>query len=439
MYPLMRKKMGKGVGSIVDQKRSVFGWFSTRTPHLGMKFYFRIIDLKGWGDRGLKELASSVGVQMANKGKLDLYKACMLQALIKDPETFIQYAADDAKVLRRILHEQTELINKFLQDLFNLPTDQLFSVCSIPKTTGKLVSEVLILFLKAHWDQLLKGCDTQTAQAYFQALMCKHGHLDPEHKQYSKHLHLWEQLHQLDLSGLNKDSVYPVLKSFKSVYEFSQLRYLGFSHASIPYILSGHTKNSGCYNALVTGGRTVNELSSEYFATNTAYLDLVSCYGSALRDLYIPLGILTVYTRAANEKQVTLGDFLSKKGGSLIPRLWTITVSGELTFEQNLVFSKLTKPTTFQRFAKWSRDSEYEEDNPHLEADMALLRKEIVNGIITSDVLELIEKVSTNQELSEWKGLKVISAKYWLKEERCDNPNTYATQVLQDRGKYEWC
>jgi hypothetical protein len=63
------------------------------------------------------------------------------------------------------------------------------------------------------------------------------------------------------------------------------------------------------------------------------------------------------------------------------------------------------------------------------------LRKEIENGIITEDVMEILSKVCTKKELGEFRKLEIVSATYFLKEDQCETLPEWCDKVIADRGK----
>ena len=125
-------------------------------------------------------------------------------------------------------------------------------------------------------------------------------------------------------------------------------------------------------------------------------------------------------------------EFLEKYESQLVPNLYKITVSGKLSFEQDLIYSKLVSETslrnTLNKHQKTFED--IFDDNAHLASDMVLLRREIINGVITSDVLEILRKVSSNNEYNEFMNLEVITAVWWSKERKCASPDEWIEEIV---------
>lgn len=124
---------------------------------------------------------------------------------------------------------------------------------------------------------------------------------------------------------------------------------------------------------------------------------------------------------------ITLGKFLNKFEEELVPNIFKITVSGDLSFEQDLVYSKLLSHDSLKATIE-AHKKEFDEgfdDSAHINANFVLLRKEIRNGVITSDILETIKKVATSQELKEFMNLEVVTACFWIKSDYVETPDEW--------------
>jgi hypothetical protein len=119
-----------------------------------------------------------------------------------------------------------------------------------------------------------------------------------------------------------------------------------------------------------------------------------------------------------------------------VPNLYKIVVSGKLSFEQNLLFSKLTTESTLKKdFGQRKFSGLGHDDKAHLHADLVLLQKEIKNGVITSDVLEMLRAVCSNLELKEFYDLEVVTATFWYGELKCDSVEEWIEKVLSSEGE----
>jgi hypothetical protein len=95
--------------------------------------------------------------------------------------------------------------------------------------------------------------------------------------------------------------------------------------------------------------------------------------------------------------------------------MFYILVSGQLSFDQDLIHLKVPHSSVASPDNKIQNFMEIPVDKQAIESDFLLLRREIINGVITQSALEILLKVSTNLELVEIYNLEVVSALYFLK------------------------
>lgn len=176
--------------------------------------------------------------------------------------------------------------------------------------------------------------------------------------------------------------------------------------------------DTSIFGAIVNGGRCKNEQPHRVVAHNCIDIDMSGCYSTALVQMDYPIGLPTVYRQDYDqykEEPLTLREFLKTNEGELLPNLFTIIVDGELSFAQDLIPSFMTTPTKIRKsvFA-----DEFEENIRKIDGGYSWFRKELVNGIITSSILEVLRKVCSNKELSEFLSLKVKCAYFYPKSKR---------------------
>jgi hypothetical protein len=152
---------------------------------------------------------------------------------------------------------------------------------------------------------------------------------------------------------------------------------------------------------------------------------MVSCYGSSMATFAHPVGRPFFFTTSVNEVGITLETFLKEYQCELIEGLWTITVSGDLTFEQTLIYSK-----TFSTNTTPGPEGHEYNDEPK---DHVLLTKEIVNGVLTHDLLNTIQSVCTSAEKIEFFQLRVQSAVLYKKSNRCEDAKAWTEKILDHR------
>lgn len=190
-------------------------------------------------------------------------------------------------------------------------------------------------------------------------------------------------------------------------------------------------------NCLVSGGRAHNELPSDYKINHVLDVDLRSCYGTALRSFQYPVGLPTTVAFGPNEKRLTLKEFLEAYRDELIPGLYKITVSGKLSFEQDLLFSKVTSydkmAETPLNFSK--KFESFGDEVVHFTNDFVLARQECLNSVMTSDILDVLKKVARSNEYKELMELEVQTALLWKRSDQCRNPREWVERVLENPGE----
>jgi hypothetical protein len=308
------------------------------------------------GQTGLKAACEAHGIQMGAKDKLDKWKANMDEAYTT-PEllpTYLEYAADDAKVLF-LLREgnQQKLQNIYAVHGLQPPAKEIL-------TMGSLVAGLFESYIDNHIGDA-KGYTTFTT---------------------------------LDAKGNPR----PLKLS----------EYLGYSTVKA---IAEHKDSTKAALGLIQGGRAKNEKPTfTCLKEPVADIDISGAYASLLLAMSFPVGLPSFYYRYRNTKQkpITLGTWLEKTKGQLIPRLWVAVVTGSLSFNQTLIPSKLCDPLDI--------GEEFDPEEPKIDADFRLYTKEIINGVITSDVMEVLSLQCSSRELSEILKLPLVSACFYSSE-----------------------
>jgi hypothetical protein len=210
---------------------------------------------------------------------------------------------------------------------------------------------------------------------------------------------------------------YRLFDRFRPGYLFTAL-----DGAGVRWWASRATTETAGFNALVQGGRCHNERPDDYPTGPGLDVDIVGCYGSTLRTLTYPIGLPSVWSYHPNERRLTLGEWLEANESDLVPGLWCCVVSGPLSFDQDLLFSKLVKASDLRKAGG--------PDGSDIPADFALLRREVKNAIITADVLRALRAVATNAERREMLRLEVVTAAAYLARDRKDNVADWCRAVL---------
>lgn len=419
---------------LIMQKRNLMGTFSL---DYGNHFTvcYKLKDVSGWTNTSLETFANGLGIVTSTKKLVDNYKDRMDYALEHFTDDFIKYAINDVVLLRQIVTAKIELINWLTKDVLKIPLE--FSRDTIPMTQGRLVSSIFEFYLSNLVNK--KNLDLDISpEILLKAAYAKLGVLDPDSKNYSK----FRDSHQELLKNTNlsyfltsegAENVGRLTQKFSNAY-----LHQAFSQAGIKYFLHFFGNNSGIFNSLVQGGRCISERYKEFRDDYCADIDLSSCYGTALRAFSYPIGLPLVYAKTSNEIGITLGDFLSKNKNKLVDNLYQIIVSGNLTFNQDLIFSKITTEKRVKKFliADDRKFSNSHVDATHIDADFVLLRTQIQNGIITADVLEVLKAVCSSQEMGEILKLEVQTACFWDKNLECETIEEWVRHVIESDGNF---
>jgi hypothetical protein len=112
-------------------------------------------------------------------------------------------------------------------------------------------------------------------------------------------------------------------------------------------------------------------------------LTLISAVlGNSMLDKGLPYGRPHTYQNPNDTTPITLGKFFKKQGNNLSD-YFKIIVSGKLSFNQDIILSRIDQPNI--KFDLLNPDY-------NTRGQTCILRQEIVNGTITRELYELIQK-----------------------------------------------
>lgn len=391
----------------VTQQNNIKGSFPYKVAD-GRTIKITLFDLYGLSmKKGLKDFSKSVNVTnpMEDDGdiKLNMSQFELNFQTLEGAEKAIKYVIADVIILR---DTKKGIVKNFNNILKELSLNYKFTMSNLPSSTGKIVSIIVKIFLEKN---LLGGEEI----------------LKLLNKKWAIKQNFDE--HNLPISGIT-------------------------TGASINTFITLYGNTTGIYNAIISGGRTINEQQCEFVKEKVFDIDIAGCYSIALREFFYPLGIPMVYHTTKEEKKITLRTFLKRYRDQLVNNLYTITVSGNLPFDQSLLMSNIVTPTMIN-----NRDLSVDEMK-ELTGDFVLFKNRLENTILTSDILEALEKICTNQELKAVYDYIVITAAFYPKDKevsideferimkKLDSKQTYRTiktknhteGLLDSRPRY-WC
>jgi hypothetical protein len=411
-----------------------------------------LIDVIGTTTAGmnLDAFHESVGIESPYKKLSNAHDKGHMQVWMKDdPATFLQYAVGDVLFLEEAMTARVSQVNDMVSKAlgFNpnyiapwLTPDSANGESRFPMSAGSLVSNTFEKWLEQDptYNRVLTALlpfteyHTKKGQQLFNATVLEpmttgnpgtwkgqpRTHYDPAHPLTS--------LPNRD--GWNSEDV---LESYHPL-----------SSSSVPAQVFYHSgrNSTGVLNAIVYGGRCVNERPDFHRITDVLDIDLNSCYGSALSAFDLPVGFPRVLKYASSDlKRMTLKQFLDKYGDELVENCYQIYVSGRLNFRQDLVASKIgvdEKDIIKKLFVGYDDSKEYDGgytndslgrdiDKAHIPGEMVHLLCECIHSVITSDILNAIRNVSSNLELDGWMSLEVETATYYAASDKCNDIESF--------------
>jgi hypothetical protein len=291
------------------------------------------------------------------------------------------------------------------------------------------------------WDKYFDFVIFKDSSLYKLAFL-KFGILETRHPNYKKNLELFDHLKKiksLDQFFYFKESEIELYQDMVNyLLKKNVFRYIPTQYGSIKYLIDISVGGANTYLlAMTTGGRTVNERPREIAIEYGADVDVQSAYGSQLVANYYPIGKPRIYAKSPNSTQkITLKNFLNKHYLKLEKyKMFYILVSGDLSFEQDLIHSKIPHKSYMNKVENFM---EIPVDKQAISSDFVLLRKQIINGVITQSTLEILQKVSTSAELNEIHNLEVVAALYYYDADCTFSIKEILNEFLKDFGSYSF-
>ena len=397
---------------------------------------YRVCDLKGWSNTSLKGFAASVGVEMTAKDEMDDYKTHMLDGLIAEPETFLDYMVGDTTCLFEIREKFVENIQWLQGDVIKLPELAVDTIDTIPFTIGSIVAGTL--------EKYIRYCLCPDRHLELVYALLKLGIIDPDAKDKKEVTALHHEL-RLKITDSktfidNRDEVIDLIQKNIKNKTKHKYQFEAFSQCSVNYF-GRETKTSEAFLALVQGGRCNNEQYWRYWLDYAADIDLKSAYASVLRRIDYPIGLPNITSFTPNEKRWTLEKWFKETkvlDGS--NHNWMVIVNGDLSFSQDLLYSKDTKQKKINKAVISATEDALgthdHNDDAHIEGLFVLARKELQNAVITADIWETIEKVATTTELKELRNIEIVAGAYYSDKDKCTDINEWIDKVLANNAEY---
>ena len=178
--------------------------------------------------------------------------------------------------------------------------------------------------------------------------------------------------------------------------------------SNAPKLLKTNTRCQISKLSKVAGGRCHNNnptyFLQDYKATMFHDIDLSGAYATAMKTLKFPIGYgVTCGMLNGRDTEINLNRFFKMFGEDLEPRMWVAVFDADLKYNQDLIPSW----TECKGKLEWTqKGKEFVLDERS--GEMTIYNQFIGNGILTSDILELIDKVFSTQQRSDfYKNIKI--------------------------------
>eukprot|EP00607_Mallomonas_marina_P006348 CAMPEP_0182426788 /NCGR_PEP_ID=MMETSP1167-20130531/13305_1 /TAXON_ID=2988 /ORGANISM="Mallomonas Sp, Strain CCMP3275" /LENGTH=600 /DNA_ID=CAMNT_0024608473 /DNA_START=92 /DNA_END=1891 /DNA_ORIENTATION=- len=402
-------------GDYIVKKRTHFGRFHLENNQ-GQKTTIYLHDTFGLS-KGFGKLLELLDIDHPSKNILQ-NKSKMEEEATENTLNFMKYAIDDVYTLSQVDNALIKKINGILK-LINIPASEHYMsdwkqhvTKRLPTTVGALVSKILKQYL------VHQICE---ADSYTNFLI---------------NVQRFEEMNkQLSLTH-------------ESLYRGRRLKRLPKHEVFSDLLIGGNMKsflftspnNTGFLNGICHGGRAFNEQPEEYLAHNLLDIDMQSCYGSALLGFSYPIGLPEVHAFSLDDVKPSLETFLNTYEHELVPNLYTIVVSGKLSFPQNLLYSKIVNMKNavnkLQTYLMKEPENEDEEIS-EITGDFTVLTYELVNTVITSDILEILRKICTLNEIAEIMNLEVQTAAFYPKSKKLEK-DQFVKEIQENPGSYTY-
>lgn len=319
-------KTAKNRSNYIFQKNKIEGRFEYEIEeniNENTKATIILKDKFGWANKGgLKGLVSTLGINSKYKDECNVYKACMEYSLtnLELATKFLNYSINDVVVLSEIDLKMPKFLNQVALGINLLKGNEgneeekqsFFTPENTPGSIGSIVERIVAKFIHNSFFNFF-NFESQNLLKQFEI----------ENQRWS-------------VEKLYRSSSFSLSKKKKKADSVSSL----ISGGSIKSFFYLHQGNSGVLNVLVHGGRTYNERWENFYAKNVFDLDFSGCYGNALKEFTVPIGLPTVVAYTSTQEHLTLKEFLNYYENELVDNLYTITISGRLGYKQTLLYSK---------------------------------------------------------------------------------------------------
>ena len=347
----------------------------------------RLRDIIGLNPSGLKASGEIIDSQFVEGKSLNFDMGNISKHYHEDYEELLTYLKNDVN-----LTEEVHL--NFKNNLENLMREAGHSVKFLDPhyTMGRMSAHAFTSFIYSLHPKMEEA-------------ICRHG-------VFPDYIPLTEE-------GLNINTKKPVKPKIKG---------LGVNGKSF---YAHRVEGSSWTLGLVYGGRCVNERPYENYAENIADIDLQGCYGTALVSQPYFIGRPKIYFQDNVNRPLTLRQFLNKNEKEFVPYGFQIFISGRLSFDQDLLLSMDINKEKMKRL--FNAETEDLAKKVEDSINLFLARNELYHTVITWELLEVLRKVCSSQEMSELLDCEVEAACWFPKSWITNNPQEFVTKSLKGK------
>jgi hypothetical protein len=369
------------------------------------KIYFEDYS-KIFGHGSLYSKLLLFGLANESKTLMDDYKATMHLGLEKYPKEFFQYAIDDVTALPLIKEKAQEVFSKICEEVGALKSQMSLTI-------GGTVNKLLTNCIKTNFHPivwtLLEGDGLKSKYTIKPKVPLVDALISYAPKTLKNRLLIYRQSNSKDLwIHFQKDKE---VKEWLYKITNREASLLGIlSHRGIVTKMS--TDNNILNLALVVGGRCNNEHPEEQYIENVIDVDISSCYSNIMSKLEIPIG---GFHTDLDYNITTIKEFIDQLLNKVYKHYWVISFNTKLSFDQDLFVSKLYKP---EKLAEYARKLSLDEDEELQDFHTTILRREIVNGILTQPLLDIVLTTWQPHEQQELFSSLMTRAVFYLKKDK---------------------
>lgn len=261
-----------------------------------------------------------------------------------------------------------EAANWIVETLFGL--SNFYPHLNTPWCYEELLSDLFLLYIKEYFLDLLTACQSLTIDI----------DIDSYYYEYKTKPFLEGNL----LCLYSNDTINPLKMANPTLFTNG---YYG-------------STNNTYLGALTPGLRANNESLHNNVYVNAIEVQLDNPIVRILKDISLPVGTPQFYSPERGAEDLSLRQFLSRYESDLVPGFYVIYLSGLIESPQDILSSAYftNTPSSLQGIVI---------------NNLLTTTNQIENAVLTSDLLELIRKVSDGKTYNNWLNLKVKLAIYY--------------------------